>query len=42
MYLDSDLALKEKALAKITPLANAKAAGRYRPDDKLPAFLKNL
>jgi site-specific recombinase XerD len=42
MYLDADLALKEKALAKITPMANGKAAGRYRPDDKLLAFLKNL
>jgi integrase/recombinase XerD len=42
IYLDADLALKEKALAKITPMANGKAAGRYRPDDKLLAFLKNL
>jgi site-specific recombinase XerD len=42
MYLDADLALKEKALAKITPMANGKAGGRYRPDDKLLAFLKNL
>ena len=41
MYLDADLALKERALAKTTPL-KGKAAGRYRPDDKLLAFLKNL
>ena len=41
MYLDANLALKEQALAKTTP-ANAKATGRYRPDDKLLAFLKNL
>ena len=42
IYLDADLALKEKALAKTTPMARGKPAGRYRPDDKLLAFLKNL
>ena len=42
IYLDADLALKEKALAKIPPMAKGKAAGRYRPDDKLLAFLKSL
>lgn len=42
IYLDADLALKEKALAKASPLAEGKTAGRYRPDDKLLAFLKNL
>jgi integrase/recombinase XerD len=42
MYLDADLALKEKALAKTTPLAEAKSTRRYRPDDKLLAFLKGL
>ena len=42
MYLDADLALKEKALAKTTPLAMGKAEGRYRPDDKLLTFLKHL
>ncbi|HEV3197110.1 MAG TPA: tyrosine-type recombinase/integrase [Bryobacteraceae bacterium] len=42
IYLDADLALKEKALAKASPLAAGKTAGRYRPDDKLLAFLKNL
>jgi integrase/recombinase XerD len=41
MYLDADLALKERALAKTTPL-KGKAGGRYRPDDKLLAFLKSL
>ena len=41
MYLDANLALKEKALAKTAP-ANTKAACRYRPDDKLLAFLKGL
>jgi site-specific recombinase XerD len=42
IYLDADLALKEKALAKMTPMAKGKAAGRYRPGDKLLAFLKSL
>ena len=42
IYLDADLALKEKALAKTTPLAKGNASGRYRPDDKLLAFLKSL
>jgi len=42
IYLDADLALKEKALAKTTPLAKSKTSGRYRPDDKLLAFLKGL
>src|ERR1700751_957622 len=41
IYLDADLALKEQALAKTTP-ANVKHTGRYRPDDKLLAFLKSL
>ena len=41
MYLDADLVLKERALAKTTPL-KGKAAGRYRPDDRLLAFLKSL
>src|SRR5215510_15068273 len=31
IYLDADLALKEKALAKTAPMAKGKAAGRYRP-----------
>ena len=41
VYLDANLALKELALAKTTP-ANTKVPGRYRPDDKLLAFLKGL
>ena len=41
VYLDADLALKEKALAKTTPMAKGKP-GRYRPDDTLLAFLKSL
>jgi site-specific recombinase XerD len=40
IYLHADLALKERALAKTTPL-NVQP-GRYRPDDELLAFLKNL
>jgi site-specific recombinase XerD len=40
IYLDADLALKEKALEKTTP-PNGKP-GRYRPDDRLLAFLKKL
>ena len=39
IYLDANLALKEQALAKTIP-ANLKNTGRYRPDDKLLAFLK--
>src|SRR5262245_14612346 len=41
IYLDANLSLKEQALAKTTPV-NAKTTGRYRPDDKLMAFLKDL
>lgn len=40
VYLQADLAMKEKALAKTKP-TNVKP-GRYRPDDQLLAFLKNL
>ena len=40
IYLDADLALKEQVLAKTKPI-KAKA-GRYRPDEDLPAFLKEL
>jgi integrase/recombinase XerD len=39
-YLHADLALKERALARTTP-ANTKP-GRYRPPDKLLAFLEAL
>ena len=40
IYLHANLDLKEHALAKTTPL-NVQP-GRYRPDDELLAFLKNL
>lgn len=40
IYLDADLALKEKALARTTPLRTRR--DRYRPDDRLLAFLKTL
>jgi integrase/recombinase XerD len=40
IYLHADLALKEKALARTTPL-NGKP-GRYRPSDTLLAFLEGL
>jgi integrase/recombinase XerD len=40
IYLDADLALKEKALARTAPVGTRK--GRYRPQDRLLAFLKNL
>ncbi len=40
IYLKADLALKEKILEKISPL-NVKA-GRFRPEDRLLKFLKNL
>jgi integrase/recombinase XerD len=40
IYLHADLALKERALARTTPL-NGKP-GRYRPPDALLAFLEAL
>jgi site-specific recombinase XerD len=40
IYLEANLAMKEEILAKTTPL-NGKP-GRYRPGDKLLAFLKSL
>lgn len=40
IYVHADLKMKEEALNKTTPL-NVKP-GRYHPDDKLLAFLKNL
>jgi site-specific recombinase XerD len=40
VYLHADLELKEKALAKATPLGIKIC--RYRPDDELLAFLKSL
>lgn len=40
IYLDANLALKQRVLNAVTPL-NGKP-GRYRPDDKLLAFLRSL
>jgi integrase/recombinase XerD len=40
MYLHADLRLKEEALSRMTPLDVPK--GRFRPDDKLLAFLEGL
>jgi site-specific recombinase XerD len=40
MYLDADLSMKERALARTTPLRAGR--GRYRPDDRLLAFLNAL
>ncbi|MGH9883838.1 MAG: site-specific integrase [Pyrinomonadaceae bacterium] len=40
IYLDADLALKDKALAMKSPI-NVKA-GRYKPSDRLLSFLKSL
>jgi integrase/recombinase XerD len=40
IYLDADLALRERALSKTAPI-DVKGV-RYRPDDELLAFLKRL
>jgi integrase/recombinase XerD len=40
IYLDADLALKEKVLAKTTPIKGKR--GLYRPSDELLGFLKSL
>ena len=40
IYLHADLELKEKALAKTTPIDVP--PGRYRPNDELLAFLQGL
>jgi integrase/recombinase XerD len=40
IYLQADMQLKEKALAK-TKVSNA-SAHRYRPDDHVLAFLRSL
>jgi len=40
IYLDATLAMKEKALAQITP--HTGKATRYRPNDRLLEFLNNL
>ena len=40
MYIHADLELKEKALARTSPPEIPR--GRYRPDDRLLAFLEGL
>jgi len=40
IYLEATLAMKEKALAKISPPEGRR--GRYQPDDRLLAFLNSL
>lgn len=40
IYLDANLEIKEKILAKVRP--HGSKAGRYRPDDKLATFLAGL
>lgn len=40
IYLDADLAIKEKALAKVSPIRGK--VKRYKPGDKLLAFLSSL
>ena len=40
IYLHADLALKEKALARTTPVNTC--PGRYRPSDTVLAFLEAL
>ena len=40
IYLHADMQMKERALAKTTPLEVC--PGRYRPDDELLQFLKSL
>jgi integrase/recombinase XerD len=40
IYLHADLALKEKALARIAPPSTP--PGRYRPPDALLAFLEAI
>lgn len=40
IYLDADLALKEQALKKVTPIAAKEL--RFQPDDELVNFLKSL
>lgn len=40
VYFDANLAVKEEALAQTNPIAGRLT--RYKPDDKLMAFLKAL
>jgi len=42
MYLDADLALRQKILAKTSPVDRRSACGRYRPPNQLLAFLNQL
>ena len=39
-YLHADLTIKERALARTTPVSSK--PGRYRPSDSLLAFLEGL
>jgi site-specific recombinase XerD len=39
-YLHADLEIKERALARVTPASSP--PGRYRPPDRLLAFLEGL
>ena len=41
IYLHADLSLKERALARTAP-SSLEAPGRYRPSDRLLAFLESL
>jgi integrase/recombinase XerD len=40
MYIHADIQLKEKAMARTKPVTAP--LGRYRPDDRLLAFLEAL
>lgn len=40
IYLDANLQLKEAILAKMSPMQNR--PGRYKPDDQLLSYLKEL
>ena len=40
VYLDADLEMKQRILDRTTPPAGK--PGRFRPEDKLLAFLKSL
>ncbi len=40
IYLDADLALREKILAKTTPIDSK--PGRFRPNNQLLSFLNQL
>lgn len=40
MYLEADLKTKEQALEKVAPVG--KGFRRFKPDDKLLAFLESL